>query len=390
MHDLVIRGVRQAGADEVDIGIAAGRIVALARGLPRGGPELDARAAVVAPPFVDAHLHLDKVLHEEAFAQYQPTATLLERVAVARAIQRRSRPMAERAARLLERVAVYGTAAVRTHTDVDLEAGVGGVQQMLELKVRHRERWELQIIAFPQDGLLIRPGVADLLRDALRAGCDGVGGLDPGGVDGDVEGHLAQVLDLAAEFGALVDIHLHDEGSLGMYTLHVLARMTRERGLQGRVAASHCFCLAAADHDAVRRALDALAQAQIGVIVNPRPVPRPMIDPALLSAHGVTAAVASDNVQDAWWPFGDGDLLRTLNHGAQRWRWCTGPELRGAIHYVTEAPRRIMGLPSWRLAVGEPASLLLLHARSLEEALIECCRRTVVWNGVVRTGAAPS
>ena len=227
---------------------------------------------------------------------------------------------------------------------------------------------DLQTVAFPQSGILREPGAAELLDDAVSEGADLIGGLDPDGVDGDAKAHLDIVFGVAERHGVGVDIHLHDRGALGARELRMIAERTLALGLAGRVAVSHAFCLGELDDRDFGAAAAALALAGVSIMTTgPGPVPMPPIK--RLQAEGVRVFAGSDNIRDAWSPFGNGDLLERAAILCDRQDFRADADLELAFRLVTEEASAATGLGHGRLMVGVSADFLLVEAASIAETV---------------------
>jgi cytosine deaminase len=169
-------------------------------------------------------------------------------------------PSVDRIAALLERMVAAGTSHVRSHTDVDPEVGLGGVEAVRAAVRRLDGRIGVEQVAFPQHGLLINPCTAELLEEALRSSVEVIGGVDLAGMDRDPVRHVDVVFDLAARYGARIDLHLHDGGSLGLWELELIIDRTRDAGVGGRVTVSHAYGFSEADRASQERLVERLAE----------------------------------------------------------------------------------------------------------------------------------
>jgi len=274
-------------------------------------------------------------------------------------------------------VVARGTTAMRSHVDVDAELGLSGVEALLRLREEVAHLAAIQLVAFPQSGVVGQAGVAALLEDAVRAGCAVVGGLDPAGIDGDVEAQLAVVFGIAERHGAMVDIHLHDPGELGAHELRRIAARTRAGGLAGRVAVSHAYALGEVEEATLARTAAELAAAGVAVMTS-GPGPERMPPLKRLAAEGVAVFVGSDNIRDAWSPYGNGDMLERARLVGYRAGLLTDAELRLALELVGAAPLRAMGHAAPGIAVGAPADLVLVRAAHAAEAVAVAPARELV------------
>jgi cytosine/creatinine deaminase len=219
-----------------------------------------------------------------------------------------------------------------------------------------------------QCGVLAAAGTAELLDAAVRAGTDAVGRLDPAAFDGDIEGQLRIVFDVAERHGVRVDVHLHDAGTLGTFQLRRIAWHARERGLQGRVTASHAYSLGMVDGDELRATVHALAEAGVSIMTN-GPGATAMPPVLALRAAGVLMFAGTDNIRDAWWPYGSGDMLDRASMIGYRQGMFTDDELRVALDLATSASAWTIGVDHYELDVGARANLVATAARSAAEAV---------------------
>ena len=368
---LVVAGARTAGGHTVDIVVAGETIAAIvpAGKAPDEVDRIDATGRLAAPSFVEGHIHLDKTLLGLPFIPHRPGDTVALRIAAEKTLRRTlALPVEERGGRLIEQIAAFGTGSVRSHVDIDTEIGLAGLHALLKLKERYWDLVDIQIVAFPQSGVITDPGTADLLDAAIREGADLVGGLDPAGIDQDVTGHLDAVFAVAEKHGVGVDIHLHDSGPLGAFELRLIAARTLALGLEGKVAVSHAFALGQVDDFEFGRTAEALARARVAIMTNgPGPVAMPPV--RRLNDAGVTVFAGSDNIRDAWSPYGDGDLLRRAMIIGYRQDFLADDDLAHAFAMVTEIPASVLGIHHYGLAPGKRADLVLLAADSLPEAV---------------------
>ena len=278
---------------------------------------------------------------------------------------------------------------MRSHVDVDAEVGLRHFETIVAARDAHREKVSVQIVAFPQSGILTSPGTADLLEEAVRAGADLVGGLDPAGHDGDAAGHLDIVFGIAERHGVGIDIHLHDGGMQGISEIEEIARRTKAIGLGGKVTISHAYALGEVSSDAVQRTAQLLAEAGVAILTT-APGARAFPPVLLLRDAGVNVFSGNDNIRDSWWPYGDGDLLERAMLVGYRSGFNTDEQLAVALEMVTANGARALGLAGYGLTVGGAADFLVLDARHVQEAVVARPKpRDVYKNGrlVARAGS---
>jgi len=368
---LVVENARSESGEAVDLVLSGEVIAALGPDAAKAAadvPRFAAEGRLLCAPFVDGHIHLDKTLIGLPFAPYIPGDTIAERIDAEKRIRRQvSGPTQARGGKLIEQIVTYGTLAVRSHVDIDTEIGLKGLEAVLSLKQSHGRLIDIQTVAFPQSGVMRDPGTADLMDAAISAGADLVGGIDPAGIDGDIEGQLGAIFAIAARHGVGLDIHLHDGGALGAFELRQIAGRALALGLGGKVAVSHAFCLGELDDADFGCTADTLAKADVAIMTNgPGPVPMPPVK--RLMACGVRVFCGSDNIRDAWSPFGNGDMLERAGIVCDRQNFRSDADLAEAFALVTQAPAAILGRPR-ALEPGAPADFLLLPAGSVAEAV---------------------
>lgn len=360
-----------------DITVADGRITGFPQ--PASGPGIDLAGALVLPPLVDGHIHLDKTLLGLPWVPNQAAGNrVADRIEAERRVRAgRTVSETETGATLVQQVLASGTLHMRTHVDIDNQLGLGNLHAVLAIRERFRGLATIEIVAFPQSGIARSPGTAALLDEAIAAGADLVGGLDPVGIDGDLNGHLDTVFGIASRRGVGVDIHLHDGGEGGIAEIAAIARRTRALGLAGKIAISHAFALGSVPLDLAARTADTLAEAGVAIMSH-GPGAATMPPVKLLKEHGVEVFSGSDNIRDAWSPFGNGDMLERAMMVGYRANFRHDPELALAFEMVTAAAARVLGLADYGLKVGGPADFVVVDAATIAEAVATRPRRKLV------------
>jgi cytosine/creatinine deaminase len=391
MTDLLLRGGRPLGGDQVDLLLRAGVIAEAAPALDQDGAEvIDLAGQLVLPGLIDSHTHLDKTLFGGPWVPHSAGDPLAERIANER--RRRGElglPDVEHITALLRRMIVSGTTHVRSHTDVYSDVGLEGVEAVAAAAGALTGRITVEQVAFPQHGILSEPGTAALLEDALKAGVRTIGGIDPAGIDRDPVRHLDIVFDLATRYGAGVDIHLHDGGSLGEWELELIAERTAATGLAGKVAVSHAYALgqaAPARQDQLAERLAAAGVAIITAAVYDFPVP-PI---KKLLAAGVTVASGHDGIRDLWGPYGSGDMLERVMHVAYRSTFRRDDDINLALATATTGAATALGLAPPSITQGAAADLVVVDAQTVAEAVVTRPARSLVVKAgrvVARDGA---
>ncbi len=383
MAAILVRNVRPWGAEAVDILIQGTTFVEFGPSIqpPEGTTELDGAGLVALPGFINSHAHLDKSWWGKPWQSYGGEATTQGRIRHER--ENRDRldiPSQEVTRTVIREMLRHGTTAFRTHIDVDLGVQLRGIAALRAALAELDGAVQAQIVAFPQDGVLRRPGVMDLLDRAAAEGADFVGGLDPAAIDRDPVGQLSGLFEIAQRRNVGVDIHLHDPDTLGGFQFELIAEKTRDCGLGGRVNISHGLALG--DGSAARQAelIQMLADSGISMTtVAPINASRLPLD-ALLDA-GIPVGVGTDGFRDLWGPFGDGDLLRVVTRLAQLAGWSRDEKLIRAAHLATTEAAVFVGRDVHDLVPGARADLVLLDAENVMDVVVRAPRRELVIAG---------
>lgn len=385
---LLIAGAR-VGGEATDLLIEDGRIsrIAAAGEIERSAAQRveDAEGALALPGMVDAHCHIDKTLWGRPWVPHSAGAVLEDRIRNGE--ERRAElglPNGDSIRALLRQMIATGTTRARTHTDVDPEIGLAGLERVGEAVAESSAAIDVEQVAFPQGGLLIRPGTFELLEEAMRRGlADVVGGIDPAALERDSVRHLDAVFGLAAAHGAALDIHLHERGTLGAHTMELVIEHTKRHGMQGRVTLSHGVAIVEVDAAQSARIAAGLAEQCIS-LVTATVYNTPVLPVAALAAQGVNIGAGNDGVRDLWGPYGSGDMLERTYHLAYRNGYRTDEQIAQAFDVAVTGGAIALGHEPARIAEGAPADLFLVDAATVGEAVAtRPARRLVLKNGVV-------
>jgi cytosine/creatinine deaminase len=406
MLDLVLRHCTLPdGRSDHDIGIEAGRIVAVQPALPGiGAEEIDAQGQLVTPPFVDAHFHMDATL-SYGLPRVNQSGTLLEGIALWGELkpQLAQEHIVERALQYCDWAVAKGLLAIRSHVDV-CDERLLAVEALLHVREKVKPYLDLQLVGFPQDGVLRAPGALANLKRALDLGVDVVGGIphfERTMADGAESVRL--LCELAAARGLRVDMHCDESDDPLSRHIETLAFHAQRLGLHGRVTGSHLTSMHSMDNYYVSKLLPLIAEAQVHAVANPLinitlqgrhdsyPKRRGMTRVPELMAAGVNVGFGHDCVMDPWYPLGSADMLEVAGMGLHIAQMTSQAGMRACFDAVTVNSARILGLEGYGLAVGCSADLVLLQARSPVEAIrLRATRLAVVRRGAViaRTPAA--
>ncbi|WER50607.1 amidohydrolase family protein [Cupriavidus sp. WKF15] len=388
--DLLIRNacVRD-DAPLTDIAITNGRIVALEAGIDVHADEIiDAGGRAVIPGLIEAHLHLDKaLLHRRLPARFGTLDEAIRVTGILKGKQERT-DVLDRSRQVLDMAVRNGTVAVRAHPDVDLIQGLIGVETLLELKQEYHDLLDLQIVAFPQEGILKSSGTYELMVEAMQLGADVVGGCPYNELTwADTRRHIDMVFELAQRFGAPVDLHADfadDASDQRFAAVSYIAQKTIETGYQGKVALGHVTSLGALDPDELAPLIELVREAGISIVTLPatdlylggrkdRGSQRRGLTPVkALHSAGVNVAYSSNNVRNAFTPFGTADMLQIGNMLAHVAQFGVPEHQLAVLDMGTYNAARAIGLDEqYGLAVGKDADLVILDTFRVADALLD-------------------
>ncbi|MGE6364250.1 amidohydrolase family protein [Bacillus paramycoides] len=338
----------------------------------------DANRLLVLPAFEEMHIHIDKTYYGGPWKACMPAENIFTRFNEEETILPKQLATAQhRAENMLELLLRNGATNIRTHCNVDPIIGLRNLEATLAALETYKDRLSGRIVAFPQHGLL-RSNSVQLLKDAMRMGAQLVGGVDPATVDNDIEKSLHTIMDIAVEFNADVDIHLHDANNLGTFTMKRLASLTEEAGWQGRVTISHALGLGGVTDKEAEEVAERLAALKID-ITSTVPIGKQVIPIPLLDRKGVKVSLGNDSITDHWSPFGTGDMLQKANRLAERFGWSDERSLGKALRFITGGKETLNneGERVWP-NVGDEASFVLTNATCVAEAVARQTEKCVV------------
>jgi len=397
--DLVIRNASLPdGRRQIDIAIENGRIAALGERLAlQGAREIDAEGDLATPPFVDAHFHMDATL-SYGLPRVNRSGTLLEGISLWGELKPEltQDALVERALQYCDWAVARGLLAIRSHVDI-CDDRLLAVEALLDVRRRVAPYLDLQLVAFPQDGILRSPGALDNLKKAIAMGVDVVGGIPH--FERTMQEGAASVrllCEFAAAKGLRVDMHCDESDDPMSRHIETLAYETQRLGLQGRVAGSHLTSMHSMDNYYVSKLLPLIAESGVAAIANPLinitlqgrhdsyPKRRGMTRVPELMAAGVDVAFGHDCVMDPWYGLGSGDMLEVAHMGLHVAQMTGQEAMHQCFMAVTETPARILGLEGYGIAPGCHADLVLLDAGSTVEAIrLRAARRIVIRRGQV-------
>ena len=386
VYDLIVRNAQlHRQVQPIDIAIQEGRFVRIATDLSDATAtrEIDVAGRLVVPPFIDAHVHLDAVL-TVGKPRYNSTGTLLEGIQIwsERKPDLTHEDVKRRALEEIRWEVAQGTLFIRSHVDV-CDPHLTALRALLEVREEVRDICDLQLVAFPQDGILSFPNGRELMRQAMELGCDLVGGIphyewtrDMGVED------VHYAFALAKEFNRDIDCHCDEtDDPLSRFT-EVMAADTLQQRWQGRVTASHCTAMHSYDNAYAFKLMRLLASAQVNVVANPfdnvvlqgrfdtYPKRRGITRVKELLATGVNVALGHDSIMDPWFPLGRGDMLAAAQLALFLCHMSGYDEIQDVLDLITGNGARVLRIEDrYGIEEGKPASFLVLDAPSAFEAL---------------------
>lgn len=393
---MLISNVRPWGRDAVDLEITDGVIGSVSPHNPQlpaaGG--LEGRGRLALPAFSDVHVHLDSTRVGLPFREHTGAPGVWGMMLNDRHNWRKAEvPLPERVAETLQRMIAHGTTRVRSYAQIDVDCKLEKFEAVLAAKEKFADRADVQIMAFPQAGLLREPGTVHYLEESLKLGATVMGGIDPCQLDRDPVRHLDIVFGLAEKYQVDVDIHLHEPGHLAHFSTELVMERTRALGMEGRVTLSHAYELGNVSEAATARVIEQMGALDISwATVAPATSGR-QFNLAALTEAGIRVGLGEDGQRDYWSPYGDCDLLsRTwqlaFTHGLRQ-----DELIEHAAAIATWGGAGIMDRSLSRLrstsdrpglAVGDRADIVLLAGETVTSVVMDRgVDRTVIHDGRV-------
>ena len=381
---LLIKNARTrfSGGKLLSIGIEGDTIAAVGENLPEAGAAqvIDAEGRLVTESFVNGHLHLCKVytlemVGQDALSSYHGGSMGGAMTAIEQASRVKDRydekwiiENVRKACRLAQK---YGNTHIRAFADTDTKAKLEGVKALIKAREEFKGIVDLQVVAFPQDGVVRDPGAEDYIRKAMELGADVVGGIPwIEYTDADMQEHIDRMFALAKEFDKDVSMLIDDAGDPGLRSLEMLAVKTLKEGWQGRVTAQHCRAMAMYREPYFRKILALLQKASIGLVSDPQTGPlharvRDLYD------SGVAVALGQDDIADAYYPFGRNNMLEVAFLAVHLLWMTTFSDMEIIYDLITTNAAKAMGIRGHVLEPGGNADLVVLNANDVYHAIWE-------------------
>jgi cytosine deaminase len=395
--DLIIRNARLPDRpDELtDIGVADGRIAAIAPGLSADAEACDAEGRLACPGLIESHIHLDKSRIIDRCAP-QERAKLSPITGVAPLKKDITiDDVRSRAEQTLQQCIVHGTTRMRTQVELDPGIGMRGFDAITSLIADYKWAIDIQICIFPQEGLTNYPGTEELLVEGLKRGAKVLGGAPR--YDTDPSGQIERIFTLAREFDVDIDMHLDVGNTPDAMDIHLVRDLTEKYKRGGRVVVGHMAKLSLLPPDQVTEIARQLADAGIAVTVLPATdlflmgrdqdhnIRRGVADANLLLEHRVNCSLSSNNILHPATPYGDCSLIRMANLYANILQIDRVAQLRECFRMLTDRSAALLNFKDYGFAIGHPADIVIINARSPEQAIAEIAQPVAVFKNGRRT-----
>ena len=394
--DILIKNARLPGHDALqDVAVKDGRIEAIAPGIAaEAARTIDAKGRVLIPGLVDSHIHLDKAYIMDRLPN--KSGTLMEAIQVTAKLKPTftKEDVVDRATRALFSLVSHGTTHIRTHAEFDPAQGFTGFETVMELKEKYKDLMDIQVVAFPQEGIFKCAGVEAMMTQAMDMGADVVGAIPYN--DTPAKEHIDLVFQLANKYGKPLDFHQDFKDDADGITIEYICDKTIAEGMQGQVSVGHLTALAALPPEQLEPIMKKMADAQISVMCLPATdlhlgarkdaynVRRTVTPVRKLRDAGVNMCFATNNIRNAFTPYGTGDLLHIAMLGIPVCHLGGADDLPTVLPMLTTNPAKAIGLSDYGLEAGRKADLVLLDSDSVATCVIDIPERLfVIKNGKV-------
>ncbi len=382
--DLIIRNAKLRQQEElIDIGIKNGVFEKIEKNLlAKGKKEIDSNGNLVSPPFVESHIHLDSALNAGK-PRHNLTGTLLEAIDIwsERKLSLTKEDIKQGARTTIKWLLANGVLKIRTHID-STERNLLTLEALLEVKDEMKDSVDIQIVAFPQDGIFSYQGMDKLLVKSIEMGADLIGGLPQ--VELTYEDGIKSidyVFNLANKYGKLIDIHSDETTDANSRFIESIAKYTIENSMEGLVSASHCTAMHNYNNDYASKVIGNISRAKLNIITNPSsnallqnrldgyPRARGHTRVDELLAKGVNVSIGNDNIMDPFGPLGKGSMLQVANLLAHTAHLSGLKQINQLFDMITINGAKTLNLEDYGIEEGKPADLIILDARDEYEAL---------------------
>ncbi len=394
--DILIKNAKLPGYEgQRDVAVENGLIKDIAPRIDaQAARVIDAEGKVLIPGLVDSHIHFDKAYIMDRLPN--KSGTLMEAIQVTAKLKPTftKEDVVERATRALFSLARHGTTHIRTHAEFDPAQGFTGFETVMELKEKYREIMDIQVVAFPQEGIFKCPGVEEMMTQAMDWGADVVGGIPYN--DTPADEHIDLVFNLAKKYDKPIDFHQDFKDDADAITIEYICDKTIAEGMQGLVSVGHLTAIAALPPEKLEPILKKIADAKINVMCLPATdlhlgarkdtynVRRAVTPVRKLRDAGVNVCLATNNIRNAFTPYGTGDLMHIAMLAIPVCHLGGADDLPTVLPMLTTNAAKAIGLKDYGLEIGKKADMVLLDSTSVDTAVIDIPERLfVIKNGKI-------
>lgn len=394
--DIILRKVRiKDNEDLKDLAIKDGKIVAIENNIEGTATrEINAEGRVLIPGLVESHIHLDKALIADRLPNR--SGTLMEAIQVTGKLKPTftKEDVEERAKKALMMLVKNGTTHIRTHSEFDPSQGFTGFETVMKLKKEYKDLIDIQVVAFPQEGIFKAVGTEEMMYQAMEMGADVVGGIPYN--DSPAKEHIDLVFEIAKKYNKPIDFHQDFKDDADGITIQYVCEKTIQEGYEGRVSVGHLTSLGALPKEKLAPIIELINKAQVSVMSLPATdlhlgarkdeynVRRAVTPVRALRDGGVNVCLATNNIRNAFTPYGTGDLMQIAMLAVPVSHLGGADDLPTVLPMITENPAKALGLKDYGIGVGKNADLVLLDTKVVNDAVIDIPDRLfVIKNGKV-------
>jgi cytosine/creatinine deaminase len=394
--DIIFRKVRIKDDEELkDVAIKDGKITAIENNIEGSAErEIDGEGRVLIPGLIESHIHLDKALIANRLPN--KSGTLAEAIAVTGKLKPTftKEDVEERARKALMMLIKNGTTHIRTHSEFDPSQGFTGFETVMKLKKEFKHLVDIQVVAFPQEGIYKAPGTEEMMYKAMDMGADVVGGIPYN--DSPAKEHIDLVFEIAKKYDKPIDFHQDFKDDADGITIEYICEKTIKEGFEGRVSVGHLTALGALPKEKLIPIIEVMSRAKINVMSLPATdlhlggrkdeynVRRAVTPVRALRDGGVNMCLATNNIRNAFTPYGNGDLMQIAMLSIPVSHLGGADDLPTVLPMITTNPAKALGLKDYGLEVGKNADMVLLDTKVVNDAIIDIPDRLyVVKNGKI-------
>ena len=394
--DIILRKVRIKDQNDLkDVAIKDGKIVAIEDKIEGNATrEINAEGRVLIPGLVESHIHLDKALIADRLPNR--SGTLAEAIKVTGELKPTftKEDVEERAKKALMMLVKNGTTHIRTHSEFDPSQGFTGFETVMKLKEEYKDLIDIQVVAFPQEGIFKAVGTEEMMYQAMEMGADVVGGIPYN--DAPAKEHIDLVFEIAKKYNKPIDFHQDFKDDAEGITIQYVCEKTIQEGYQGRVAVGHLTSLGALPKEKLQPIIELINKAEVSVMSLPATdlhlgarkdeynVRRAVTPVRALRDGGVNVCLATNNIRNAFTPYGNGDLMQIAMLAIPVSHLGGADDLPTVLPMITENPAKALGLKNYGIGVGKNADLVLLDTKVVNDAIIDIPDRLfVIKNGKI-------